>query len=728
MRGSRAAECSSRSYAGPSHSRLYSHGPLDDPRVGPAGPVVDKNKRGKVGFSGAAHRALLRSFVGRAAALKVLEGALSEATSEGEPRLVTCLGPAGMGKTTLLQVFAEEARSSGSRVVWLDAGAITRDDATLERALGAPMQTLGGAARADLIVVDGLERDPALLGWLFDDVLPRAGARITVVTTSREPTALAHRASSLSAITRELRLRPLSDEETIDALARRGVPPAQRAELATLAAGLPRAVAELAQRSRVDRPTPLADRPPHELVDAVAAGIVRDLPSVLHRHAVEAMAVACALDEPLLAAMLADVESSGTDVHALYTWLGALTFVVRDVRGLIPHPRVRDALLRELEVRDPVRLRELGQSAALELLRRVDGAGLPTRHHHVLEALFAQRTELGLAASLLEGAGQERLRRASGADLELGARLVASVDPASSHLFDAVAAQHPERVVVLARPDAAPSMIAVLVPLDDESAPEAVRQLAGGAAPRVLALTFSSLTQQARIAAHLAAHVALSMLAIETLDAASLSMSLPAELIPHAPLLGATRAVGSERFVTDLSALSGGATGPLGVERVAYAIGMPLRSDAVLAEAPASHPSAARALPPLALPPLDEATLAAWVRSALSARHRPHELKKSEMLSLACIERSVRGGAAPEQALAQLLDESCRALASAPAYESSARLLEVTYLDPSIVKQEAAAAELRLPFGTYRYQLRRALELVTVEIATREDEARRASR
>ena len=81
---------------------------------------------------------------------------------------------------------------------------------------------------------------------------------------------------------------------------------------------------------------------------------------------------------------------------------------------------------------------------------------------------------------------------------------------------------------------------------------------------------------------------------------------------------------------------------------------------------------------------------------------------------------------APEQALARFLDESCRALAGSPAYESSARLLELTYLDPTIVKQEAAAAELRLPFGTYRYQLRRALELVTLEIAARDEQARKA--
>lgn len=703
--------------------------------------MVEKGKRSKVGFLGAAHQALLRSFVGRAPALKLLEGALAEATAQNEPRLVTCLGPGGMGKTTLLQVFAERARSAGSRIVWLSAGELEKDEASLERALfDAPLEGLGREARADLVVVDGLDRDPALLSWLFYEVLPRAGARLLVVTTSRDPVALGGQASALSAISRELRLRPLTDEETVDALARRGVPAAQRDELAVLAAGLPRAVAELAQRSRIDRPTPLADRPPHELVDAVAAGIVRDLPSLLHRHAVEAMAVACALDEPLLAAMLAGVLTPSSDVHGLYAWLGALTFVVRDVRGLIPHPRVRDALQRELEVRDPVRLRELGESAASELLRRVDGAGLPTRHHHVLEALFAQRSELGLTGSILEGAGQERLRRASGADLELAGLLIERTEPAASTLFSELVAHHPERVVILARPQAAPSMVALLLlldeaaldedaldeaALDEDGAPsdELSRQAAGGAPPRVLARTFSTQKRDALISAHLAAHVALSMLAIETFDANTYYGVLPAELIPHAPLLGAVRVAGSELFATDLRALAGGAVGAVGVERLAHTIGLPLRRGGIAMSEPRPIAKVGASAHPVAF---DEAMLATWVRSALAARHRPHELKKSAMLGLACVDRLVRGGVSPEQALGQLLDESCHALASAPAYESSSRLLEVTYLDPSIVKQEAAAAELRLPFGTYRYQLRRALELLTVEIATREDEARRS--
>ncbi len=700
-------------------------------------------------FLGAAHQALLRTFVGREPALKLLDAALAEATSRSEPRMVSCLGPGGMGKTTLLQVFGERARSAGHRVAWIDAGATPHDAASLEDALGMPLSALGTQAKADLLVLDGLERDPSFLAFFLDRSLAVIGARVLVVTTSRESLVLGPRASALSAITRELRLRPLSDEETLEGLARRGVPDKQRAELAALAAGLPRAIAELAERTRVDRPTPLAERPPHELVDAVAAGIVRDLPSTLHRRAVEAMAVALALDEPLLGAMLHGI-APPEEIRGLYDWLSALTFVVRDVRGLIPHPRVRDALHRELEVRDPVLRRELGKRAGSELVERVTDAGLATRHHHVIEALFAQRDVLTSgSASLLEGARQERVRRATEQDFGRALELVGSMDSELSPLLAALHRVHPERLLVLARPSAEPSLFVALFVLDDPSLSsplpsplpsEILRaaRLAARGGPCVAFRCWSPNQKSDLTPAHLAAQVALSMVAVEELGASIAVGTMPAGFEGHAAIFGASRAP-DHAYLTDLGALSEGATGAAGLDRLARNLGDRGRRSESARGARSVDPTPLRVELDLEAPmvegdrptsgvaSIDEAVLSGWVRTALAARHRPHELKKSPLLELTSVLALAKAhGLTPEQALARFLDESCRALAGSPAYESSARLLELTYLDPTIVKQEAAAAELRLPFGTYRYQLRRALELVTLEIAARDEQARKA--
>ena len=218
--------------------------------------------------------------------------------------------------------------------------------------------------------------------------------------------------------------------------------------------------------------------------------------------------------------------------------------------------------------------------------------------------------------------------------------------------------------------------------------------------------------------------VALSMVAVDELAASALMGLMPEGFLPHAPTFFSTRVDGL--FVTDLAGLAEGQTGAMGLQALARRLCDVGRAPRSRGEVASSENNTEDERSPSGLSSLDEAVLSGWLRTALAARHRPHELKKSPLLELtAVIALGREHNLVPEQALARFLDESCRALSSAPAYEASARLLEVTYLDPSIVKQEHAAAELRLPFGTYRYQLRRALEILTLEVTARDEQARR---
>ncbi|MGE0787256.1 MAG: hypothetical protein AB7S26_16410 [Sandaracinaceae bacterium] len=659
-------------------------------------------------FLGAAHRALLRTFVGREPSLGVLEAALAESERAAEPRIVACVGPGGVGKTTLATVFAERARAEGRAVYWIGLG--RGREATLDEAVGVSVASLGRRELSDVVVLDALERDRGALRWALD-ALAEAGSRVLVLAASREPVELA--SGPLREVSRELRLKPLTEAETREALARRGVPEAQRAELATLSAGLPRAIAELADRARADRPTPLEERPPHELVDAVVAGIVRDLPSALHRGAVEAAAVACALDEPLLRAMV-DPEGGGEAIRELYDWLGARTFIRRGSRGLSAHPRVREALRRDLVARDPVRLGELGRRAAEALVSRVSDAGLATRHTFVLEALFAQRERLGWpsdAAELFEAARGLRLSRLRDAELEAAAASLASSAGIDRAAFERARAAHPDRALVLR----------------GERAPIAFVSLEELGSPSHLGALVAWVGEPDRLEpAHLALHVGLVLHAALELGAETLAMSLPDALDAHAAALGAVRRAGEPYHTVDLAALAPGDGGDARTVAIASALAGIATSPASASPLPnpTPRPTPRPAASPAARGPLlDPSSLGAHVRNALAARHRPHELKKSPLVELAAVRALVLTGVSPERALARVLDEACRALGQAAGYESAARVLELTYLDPTIVKQQAAAAELGLPFGTYRYQLRRALELVTDEIRAREEAA-----
>jgi len=70
-----------------------------------------------------------------------------------------------------------------------------------------------------------------------------------------------------------------------------------------------------------------------------------------------------------------------------------------------------------------------------------------------------------------------------------------------------------------------------------------------------------------------------------------------------------------------------------------------------------------------------------------------------------------------------LIVDACGALDRSPSTAAAARLLAATFVRPA-VKQQAAAAALKLPYGTYRYQLRAAIELVAKELWEAEWRAR----
>lgn len=600
-------------------------------------------------------------------------------------------GPGGIGKTALLTVFTESC--AGHRVTWMVAGTPLRDEDRLVQILGYPLERLGRARLPDVLILDATEKDRELLDWMLDVALPRAGSRVLVVTAGREGFGPpSHARSALAAVTRELRLKPLAEAESIELLARRGVLERQRVELAQLAAGLPRALVELADKSRADRPTPLAERPSHELVDAVVASLIRDVPSPFHGQAIEALAVALALDQPLLAAML-DGPVSSDQLGALYDWLGALTFVARDPRGLVPHPRVRSALVRQLDARDPVRRRELGRRAATELWERVDGASLATRHQLLVEALFAQRDVLvapAAATALFVGAREERVRHATAKDAPLALQWVAGTALEAS--IDATS------LLLAGRPGLAPSSAAAWVP---EGGDRERPTLVVWRAPAEPATTLSA-PELAVLIGAVSAHVEAGR---TTFD-----ISAPSDLEELADDLGLVPSFspgllpGHQRFGLAFQPSPGEA----GV--------LELMRRIALDDAPPAPAVQATTAPSEAVE-----VRADWVRAALALRHRPHELKKSPLVQLRLVQRSAQP---PEQALAALFDEVLASLAASPAYAASARLLAVTYFDPSVVKQEAAAAELHLPFGTYRYQLRRALELFGEELAAREQAAR----
>lgn len=113
----------------------------------------------------------------------------------------------------------------------------------------------------------------------------------------------------------------------------------------------------------------------------------------------------------------------------------------------------------------------------------------------------------------------------------------------------------------------------------------------------------------------------------------------------------------------------------------------------------------ARILGPSAAPTTDSAWYLEALRTSLPALRRPHDLAKTPLAIAA-------GGASEARAS---VERACAALAREPAYAESARVLLATYFGPE-QKQRAVASDLRLPFGTYRHHLRRAIALLAIQM------------
>ncbi|MFE5618354.1 ATP-binding protein [Streptomyces sp. NPDC056524] len=217
--------------------------------------------------------ARLTSFVGRGGELESLVAEL------GERRLVTLLGPGGVGKTRLALEAAggvAEREPDGVRVAELAAVREESDvaDAVLTALGGRETQLWGGAARDTLtriveycaprrllLILDNCEHVVGAAARLVEHVLARCPG-VTVLATSREPLGVPGEfVRAVEPLPQDPALRLLADRGSA---ARPGFAPADDpeacAEICRRLDGLPLAIELAAARLRLLSPRQIADR------------------------------------------------------------------------------------------------------------------------------------------------------------------------------------------------------------------------------------------------------------------------------------------------------------------------------------------------------------------------------------------------------------------------------------------------------------------------------------
>ena len=154
-------------------------------------------------------------------------------------------GIAGVGKSTLLQAAAGDARARGTLVVALDGRAFEPTERGLLRSLGSafgtPLATvadatgvLAGDARV-LLMIDTYEQLRLLDAWLRQSFVPALSHNVRLVLAGRDAPSAWQR--ELGDLLRTIRLENLSDEAARTLLRRAGVGGAVAGRVARVARG-----------------------------------------------------------------------------------------------------------------------------------------------------------------------------------------------------------------------------------------------------------------------------------------------------------------------------------------------------------------------------------------------------------------------------------------------------------------------------------------------------------
>jgi hypothetical protein len=287
-------------------------------------------------------------------------------------------GIGGVGKSTLLEAFAGEARARGAIVVRLDCGAIEPTargflDA-IETATGGALATAEDAAArlASLggrvvLILDRYEVLRPLDLWLQQTLVPALDERVRVVFGGREPP-MTGWPTAMGPLFRSLQLGnlPRDDAETI--LRQNGVEGDDLERINRIARGHPLSL-RLAASALVAGPT--LD---HEASTITA--IVGELTELylarldpLTRRALDAASVVRRPTLSLMAAMLPDTAPQDT-----FERLRTLPFVELSNDGLVIHDTVREVVAAYLRASDPDRSRRYRIAAWRQLRDEVTRA------------------------------------------------------------------------------------------------------------------------------------------------------------------------------------------------------------------------------------------------------------------------------------------------------------------------------------------------------------------
>jgi hypothetical protein len=661
-----------------------------------------------------------RRFVGRAAEVELFRTALR---GESPFSVLHLHGPGGIGKTSLLDVYAELALDDGATVVRLDARELAPVPDTVLGALGAGDDDTP-VPRADRLVLllDTYERWASLDDWLRTRLLPRLPDTALLVLAGREPPRPAWRADpAWHELLRVVALRNLGVAESRRYLQECDVDPALHERIVAGSHGHPLGLsllADVALRGGDAVADPLAP----DLVGTLLHRFVEVVPSSLHRRALEVCALARVTTEGLLRDAL-EVD----DAQPLFAWLRGLSFVEPHPDGLHLHDLARDALDADLRWRDPDGYRRVFRRVRAHLHAGLASTTGLAQQRVLFDEKFLFRHLPGILSPVdWETWGRFHAEPACAGDRRAMLDIVGTGEgPEAAAVAEHWLDRQPDGFFVLRQDGRVTGVVGLLnltraTPADIAADPGTAA--AWDFAHRHAPPRPGDVVTQTRFVVDAAAYqgpsAVLNAVPILTLQRYLATPALSWDFLtlaepdrwneyfavadlPRAD--GADFTVGGRRFglfAHDFRRVPVDAWLELVTERA-------LARDVTLA--PAARPA------PLVL---SQQEFDGAVRQALRDLRRPDLLARNPLVRTRLLQDPA-GGAATAAALESLVRDAAGALREDPRDDKLWRAVERTYLRPTAT-QEAAAAALGLPFSTYRRHLTQGVARVVATLWERE--------
>jgi hypothetical protein len=308
------------------------------------------------------------TFVGRSDEMEALRTLLSA----NGPLVAFLYGLAGIGKTTLLEHFSEDARQNGATVLMIDCRMVEPTPRGLFQELGrmteesideidSVIKVFSQAGQPLVLALDHYESFLLMDSWLRQTFLPALPDHVRVVIASRQPPVSQWTVSPhWHGLFRSLAIEPLDASSSLALLKSSGLDLDTAAQVSAVAHGHPLALKMAAAASLAHGSVTLRDTAIQDVMQQLTDLFLADVGDATTRQILQSSCVVRRITRSLLRAWFFDGDEA-------YEALKNLPFVDVWRDGLRIQNAVREAIVQTWRAGDPERFHECRRTAWRQL-------------------------------------------------------------------------------------------------------------------------------------------------------------------------------------------------------------------------------------------------------------------------------------------------------------------------------------------------------------------------